>query len=179
MMAHTKDKLSSIPRMRGKAFHRYLVDLSAKVFRRLGFEVAFEYPIKLSNGLIDYVDILAQQGDCKLICEVETTSRHVLDNLAKAGLLNIPLWIVVSSRGVRFEVINKLRSSGYKLRNASFRISMPDELQQRLTNHFPNFSSANRGRKNGKTNQSSAFCAAISRHFPSEAKITLISEEMP
>ena len=101
MTRHDQYNLSALPRMRGKAFHNYLVGLAANVFCRTGFEVHFEYGLKLSDGRADYVDLLARKEGLSIICEIETTSRHVLDNVAKAESLNMPLWVVVPNRKVK------------------------------------------------------------------------------
>jgi len=143
--------LSGLPCMRGKAFHNYLVGLADDAFRRTGFDVRLEYGLKLSDGKADYVDLLAQREGLAIICEIETTPRHVLDNLAKAELLDMPVWVVVPSRKVKAKVIRKLQRAGYKSRKEPFQISLPNELQQRLTAYFSSFSPANTSGENGKT----------------------------
>jgi hypothetical protein len=124
----------------------------AGIFCQEGFDVYVEHGLKLSGDRMNYVDLLARREDLAVICEVETTPRHVLDNLSKAELLDMPLWIIVPSRKVKSEVIRKLRKAGYRSRKSFFHISMPDELQQGLKSYFPNSSSANTTGKNGKIN---------------------------
>ncbi len=146
----TGDSLT-IPRMRGRIFHNFLVALTVATFRQMGFEVLIEYALYLADGRADYVDLLAWRENYTAICEIETTARHALENLAKAKLLNLPLWIIVPNRKVRLEVGNKLMRAGCNPEKDSFQISMPDELPQRLTDCFPLFSLANTAGKNGKT----------------------------
>lgn len=145
--------VSAVPRMRGKAFHNHLVGLAASAFCQAGFEVHFEYGLKLCDGRADYVDLLAQREGVSVICEVETTARHALDNLAKAELLGMPLWIVVPNRKIKSEVARKLRAAGYKPRKGAFHISLSGDVSQGLMDCFPSFSSANTSGENGKTIQ--------------------------
>jgi hypothetical protein len=147
----TLGKGSAIPRMRGGAFHNFLVAQSAEQFQEAGFEVLIEYPLQLLDGRRDYIDLLARREGAMIACEVETTARHVLDNLAKARTLGLTLWFVVPTRKVRAAVARKVQRASKTPSDAPIQILLIGEVFQRLTSCLPSFSAANTPPENGKT----------------------------
>lgn len=84
--------------MRGKEFHNYQVDIFASNLESQGWIVRKEYPISLGNKRKNYADITAWKSGKILLVEVETTTRHLLDNIAKAAALNLPLIVILPNR---------------------------------------------------------------------------------
>jgi hypothetical protein len=138
-------------RLRGKAFHSHLAAQVARDFLRAGFRVWPEYGLRLSDGRRDFVDLLAGREGVTIACEVETTARHVLENVAKAQALRLTLWIVVSNRKVASAVARKVRKMSRTPVAAPIQILLVGEVFQRLTSCIPSFSAANSGPKNRKT----------------------------
>ena len=142
------------PCMRGDTFHNRLVEQTAQVFRRAGFEVHTEHAMRLEDDRIDFADIFAKRGTRGVICEIETTPRNVLVNAAKAGAAGMPLWIVVPTRKVRSAVTKRLQHAGFKLGGKRIQVLLQAEVVKRLRNCFPPFSVASRSRENRKTKES-------------------------
>jgi len=138
-------------RLRGKAFHNHLAAQVARDFLRAGFGVWPEYGLRLVDGRRDFVDLLAGREGATIACEVETTARHVLENVAKAQALRLTLWIVVPSRQVWSAVTRKVRKVPRTPSAAPIQILLVGEVFQRLTSCLPSFSAANSGPENGKT----------------------------
>ena len=139
-----------IPKMRGDTLHNSLVAKAGEIFSDFGFETTLECGIPLDDGRIDFVDLVAEHGDCLVACEVETTPRGVLSNSAKAGALNLPLWILVPNRKVRLAVLKKLGISSRKPGDREIKILLLGQLHEELMNCFPLFSPANRQREKKK-----------------------------
>lgn len=142
-----------IPKMRGDPLHNSLVAKASEAFSDFGFNTTLECAIALDDGRIDFVDLVAEHGDCLVACEVETTPRGVLSNAAKAGALNLPLWILVPNRKVLSAVSKKLNISSRKPGDREIKILLLGQLRQELMNCFPLFFPANVQRKNRKTNR--------------------------
>lgn len=137
--------------LRGGILHNYLVIASEDIFQNAGFDTHQECPIKLPDGGLDFVDLLAEKNGFLVCIEVETTARYVLTNAAKAEQLGLPLVVVVPTRKVKLAVQNKLSKTNVKPGGHDIYILMLTQLKQELTNCFPLFSSANTGRENKKT----------------------------
>ena len=139
--------------LRGGWLHNHLVLETEKIFRDAGFDTHQEYPKKLADDRLDFVDLLAE-GDGFVICvEIETSSRHVLDNASKARELGLPLMVIVPNRKVQKAVKSKLETAGIRPKKHRIYILLLSQLEQEITNCFPLFSLANGQRENRKLNQ--------------------------
>ncbi len=130
--------------MRGKVFHNLLVDQAAGVFRDHWFSAEREKPLRLPDGRLDFLDILAVRGPLTVGCEIETTPRYVRVNADKARALGLPLFIVVPARRLRKHVRKLLNNHFAGAASDRIWILLPDELGQALANCFPVSRSANR-----------------------------------
>ena len=137
-------------RLRGDAFHNFLVQDAVQSFRGAGFEVTTERALRLESGETDYVDVLAERADLTVCCEVETSARYTLVNARKAAALGLPLVVVVPSRKLRSSVIRKLGRRSERPGRHGIRVLLLSELRQRLANCFPFFPPANAQGKNKK-----------------------------
>ena len=137
--------------VRGQAFHNYLVEQTARVFRRHGFEVATEHPLPLPDGRVDCVDIVAWRRAIVLLCEVETSARNVGTNAEKAAALYLPLWVVVPNEAVRTAVRAKLANTGHAPGGRPISFFLLGELGPALTDCLPFSSAANPLEGKGKT----------------------------
>lgn len=143
--------------LRGGSLHNHLVCETEKIFRGAGFDTHQEHPKKLAGGGLDFVDLLAEGDDFVICVEIETSSRHVLDNAAKARELGLPLVIIIPSRKVQKAVKSKLEKAGINLKTGRIYILLLSQLEQELTNCIPLFSLANGQRENRKSNQGKGF----------------------
>ena len=137
--------------LRGGAFHNSLVLQAAVAFRRAGFAVWLEHPLRLRDGCTNVVDILACRGPLRVICEIETTPRNVLLNASKAGEVGLPLLIVVPTRRIWSAVASRLDRHVSPADRHLISILLPDQLVKGLTNFLSCFSSVNETRKTRKT----------------------------
>jgi hypothetical protein len=151
VVKNTPDEGSPSLRMRGKAFHNHLAAQVARDFLRAGFGVWAEYGLRLPDGQTDFVDVLAGREGATIACEVETTARHVLENVAKAQALQLTLWVVVPNRQIWSAVARKVRKIHRTSSAVPVQILLVGEVSYRLTRCFPSFSAANDGLENGKT----------------------------
>lgn len=143
--------------LRGGSLHNHLVCETEKIFRGAGFDTHQEYPKKLAGGGLDFVDLLAEGDDFVICVEIETSSRHVLDNAAKARELGLPLVVIVPTRKVQKAVNRKLKKAGINLKKDRIYILLLSQLEQELTNCFPLIPSANGQRENRKSNNRKEF----------------------
>ena len=118
--------------MRGKAFHNKIVEEAGTIFRNHSWQVFTEHRYR-KNGTTTYLDILAINRNKKIACEVETTSRHAVDNAVKALSANLDLWVIVPSRRLRRQVEHKLISSGLDTGHKNVRIVLFCLLEAELT----------------------------------------------
>lgn len=142
--------------LRGGTLHNYVVNRVADMFRRAGFGVFCEHPIRLDDGRLDFVDLLVQCGTWEFCVEVETSARRALTNAAKADAAGLPLWVVVPNKKVQRVVGRKLEKAAFRPGGLKICIPLSGELEQTLTNCFPLFSSANVPVENRKTNKEEA-----------------------
>lgn len=143
--------------LRGSQLHNYLVCETEKIFQGAGFGTHQEHPKKLADGGLNFVDLLAEGDDFVICVEIETSSRHVLDNAAKASELNLPLIVIVPTRKVQKAVKSKLKKAGIKPKKYLIYILLLSQLEQELTNCFPLISLANGKRENRKLNHRKEF----------------------
>ncbi len=83
--------------VRGGAFHNKIVEDVRAVFLSYGWEVETEFCCQ-RNGITTFFDVYAVKGDVEIACEIETSVRHVVDNVLKARAVGIEVWVVVPSR---------------------------------------------------------------------------------
>ena len=143
--------------LRGGQLHNYLVCEAEKIFQGAGFDTHQECPKKLASGELNFVDLLAEGDDFVICVEIETSSRHVLDNAAKARELGLPLMVIVPSRKVQKAVKKKLEKAGINLQKHRICVLLLHQLKQELTNCIPLIPSANGQRENRKLNQRKEF----------------------
>ena len=137
--AHNKPP-SRVPTMRGRTLHNFVVNEAREVFDLFGFETAIECPVGLADGRRDFVDLLATRGRHTIACEIETTTRNVVTNVANAKALRLRLWVVTPNRRVLDAVTGKLRREGAL---AGVRVLMLGQLLQAVGESFPTFARAN------------------------------------
>jgi hypothetical protein len=117
--------------MRGGSFHNKMVDEVVAVFLRNGWKVDTEFLCRAS-GVTTFLDINATKGDDRIACEVETSIRHVIDNVRKAKALRVKLWVVVPSRKLRRLVKLKLRGSDLLHSSGEVSVLLLDEAESQL-----------------------------------------------
>jgi len=144
--------LTLIMLLRGGKLHEYLVFEAETIFRKAGFKTRQEYPRRLPDGRLDFVDLMAERGNFVICIEIETTTRYVITNAKKAEELTLPLIVVVPNKQVQKAVQNKLRKSKIKPGECRIYILLLSQLEKHVTNCFPLFSPANKERKNKKIN---------------------------
>lgn len=130
--------------------HNHLAKEAELVFKRSGFEVTPECGIAMENGRIDFIDLLAQQDDCWIACEVETTNRNVLSNIIKAKPLDMPLWILVPNGKVHSAVQRRLRQAGQSVGRDKVQIFLLGQLPKAISDYFSRRIAT---KKTGKTNR--------------------------
>ena len=86
--------------MRGGAFHNKMVEEVASVLVVQGWKVETEFCLR-SNGVVTFFDVYAIKDGREIAVEVETSARHVVDNVKKAQAVGVEVWIVVPSRRVK------------------------------------------------------------------------------
>jgi hypothetical protein len=144
--------LLSLPTgLRGHTFHNLLVKKAVEIFTQQGFTVYTEFPFPTIARQRNFVDLVVCREKSVLLCEIETSARHVTENAAKAQIVNLPLWVVVPNRNVQLAVAQKLDPALYRPGGRAIQIPMISELSQRVIRCFPYFPLANRGREHGNT----------------------------
>lgn len=96
--------------MRGKAFHNRIAEEAKTILCMHGWQVHTEHRYR-KNGMTTYLDLFAVKGDKSIACEIETTSRHAIDNALKAQTAGLVLWIIVPTRTLRRQIERRLESS--------------------------------------------------------------------
>ncbi len=81
--------------MRGQSLHDLSAQKTANFLESDGWKVRLEYPIHMADGRKNYADIAAWKSGKMLLCEIETSTRHMLDNIFKAAALNLPLIVIL------------------------------------------------------------------------------------
>lgn len=118
--------------MRGKAFHNRIAEEAKAIFSSHRWKVYTEHRYR-KNGITTYLDLFAVKGDKSIACEIETTSRHAVDNAVKALSAGINLWVIVPSRTLRRQIEQKLISSGLDTGHKNVRILLFCQLEAELT----------------------------------------------
>jgi hypothetical protein len=136
--------------LRGGTFHNYLVLETENIFKLAGFDTQQESPQRLSDGRLDFVDLLVQRGNCMICIEVETSARYALTNAAKADQIGLPLMVVCPSRKVQKAVQKKLARTQPTAGGQRICVLLLAQLEKEVMNCFPLLSSANSQRKNRK-----------------------------
>jgi hypothetical protein len=139
--------------LRGGGLHNHLVLESERIFRDAGFETRQEHPEKLGDGRIDFVDLMVWRGEFRACVEIETSSRHVLDNASKARVLGLPLVVVVPSRKVHKAVKDKFKRAGINPKKHRIWILLLGQLEHGFVNCFPLIPSANSQWEDRKSNR--------------------------
>ena len=96
--------------MRGQAFHNQIAAEAKTIFNRQGWQVYTEFGY-FKDAVLTYFDLFAVKARQSIACEIETTSRHALDNALKAQAVGIVPWILVPSRRVRHQIECKLSAA--------------------------------------------------------------------
>lgn len=143
--------------LRGGQLHNYLVGETEGIFRNAGFSTHQEYPLRLPDGRLDFIDLFVQLGNCMICVEVETSARRILSNASKADQLGLPLIVVVPNRKVQRAVITKLARTKQTAGGLRIYVLLLTQLEKEFTNYFPLISPANDTRKNRKTNRKEDF----------------------
>jgi hypothetical protein len=118
--------------MRGSGFHNKIAEEVKAIFDNHNWQVYTEYRYR-KNGVTTYLDLLAVRGNQKIACEVETTSRHAVDNAVKALSAGLDLWIIVPSRTLYRQIEHRLISSGINTKHQAIRVLLLCELEAELT----------------------------------------------
>ena len=121
--------------MRGNHFHNMMVEKARVVFVRLNWHIYTEYGIQI-NKTKYYFDLFAIKDSYKIACEIETTSRHVTDNVVKAQAMRIPLWFIVPTLKVKRQTVNKLKKLKINPAGESIKVLLLDQLEQEITNYL-------------------------------------------
>ena len=117
--------------MRGEPFHNGIVDQARNIFVRHRWEVYTEYRYQY-HGITTYLDIYAIRNGEEIGCEVETTSRHILDNAVKAAGASINLWIIVPSRKLHRYAKRIIATSNIPGISMT-KVLLPDQLERELS----------------------------------------------
>lgn len=117
--------------MRGKPFHNKIAQECREILTRYHWRVYMEHCIK-ADHITTYFDLYATNGSRNIACEIETTSRHALDNAAKAIVTDIPLWIIVPSRRLRRQIDHKLQAAQLTSNHCSIRVLLMSQLEAEL-----------------------------------------------
>ena len=111
-----------------------IVQKAKEVFTEHTWQVQTECCIKKA-GTNHYFDLLAIKGQYKVVCEVETTRRHAIDNALKASIVDIPLWFIVPTRNTRNQIADRLKKLRMKPGNEPVKILLLDQLEQELVGY--------------------------------------------
>ena len=88
------------------------------------------------NGTVTFFDLFAIQDRFALACEIETTSRHGVDNAIKAAAVDVPLWIIVPTNRVRATLSRKLKSLQLRPGGEPIKILLMGQLQGQLQDYL-------------------------------------------
>lgn len=138
--------------LRGDALHNHIVLQVEGILKQYGYDTRQECPRQLPDGRLDFVDLLAQKGNYVICIEIETSARHVMDNVIKANIINLPLIVVCPSQKVKKAVQKKLAQTQPTAGGYPIYVLLLAQLKKEVMNCFPLFSSANDERKNKKIN---------------------------
>ena len=114
--------------MRGKDFHNTIADRAKVIFTSFNWQVYTEYRYQ-KNNITTYFDLYAVKGNIVIACEIETTPRHVTDNVTKALSTGVCVWVIVPTRAVLTQAKQKLASSNVNTSHKSMRILLFSQLE--------------------------------------------------
>ncbi len=142
--------------MRGEPLHNMMANGVETTLCYFFNEVHLEHPYR-KNGVVTFLDLFARQNQFVLACEIETTTRHGVDNARKAAAVDIPLWIIVPTNQLKIKLSHKLKPFQLRPGGESIKILLLGQLQGELENYLslkplPNQQadiSATRGLKGG------------------------------
>ena len=117
--------------MRGKAFHNQIAKEANAILINHGWKVCTEHRFR-KNSITTYFDLFAVKDDRTIACEVETTSRHAVDNAIKAQAVGVVLWIIVPTRTLRRQIEHKLASSAVTENHQSTKTILLSQLNTEL-----------------------------------------------
>ena len=129
--------------MRGKLLHNFIaahVQMIAELV--VGFAV-LEYLFR-KDGVTTFFDVFACRDSFVLAFEIETTSRHAIDNAMKATRVGVPMWIVVPTRRLRTKLTSQLDPLGLRPGGEPIKILTLGEIEQELRIYLSIFITANR-----------------------------------
>ena len=121
--------------MRGDSFHNHLARKIQTILIILGFQVNTEYCVR-RNGTITYLDLLAVKGQYLLGFEIETSTRHIIDNATKAEAVDIPVWFILPTQKLRKQAQKKLKTLDIKPAGQQIQLLLPAQLAQALTDYL-------------------------------------------
>lgn len=122
--------------MRGNPFHNKIAQEAQTIFICQNWQVFTEYGYKV-DGSTTYFDLFATKGCHKLACQIETTSRHVIENALKAQVVSIPVWFIVPNRKVRKQIVNKLNRNRIRLNKERLNLLLLSNLGKELFDYWP------------------------------------------
>jgi len=122
--------------MRGKVFHNHMVKGAEAVFTHFNWLMYLEHCVR-RNGVTTYFDLLAVMPDRLLGCEIETSSRHIIENAQKANAVAIPVWFIVPTRKVRNLAAAKIKQLDITPGGEPIKLLLPSQLEQELMNYLP------------------------------------------
>lgn len=117
--------------MRGKDFHNALVDRAKTIFTSFNWQVDTEHRYR-HNNITTYFDLYAVKANLVIACEIETTPRHVIDNVVKALATGVCVWVVVPTRVLLCQAKQKLASLNISASPESVRILLFSQLEAEL-----------------------------------------------
>lgn len=121
--------------MRGDPLHNMMGNRTGTTLRGFFSEVYLEYKY-CKNDVVTYIDAFAREKQFVLACEIETTSRHGVDNALKAAAVNIPLWIIVPTNNVKVKLSCKLKSLQLRPGSEPIKILLLGQLEMELEEYL-------------------------------------------
>jgi len=129
--------------MRGCLLHNTMVKHVENTASKF-FEFVWPEYRYIKNGVTMFVDVFAHRNSVTLAFEIETTSRHAIDNVKKAAAVGIPLWIIVPTRSLKFRLTGRLNDLELRPGGEPVKILLLGQLQQKLMNYLSLSIPANR-----------------------------------
>ena len=128
--------------MRGDPLHNTIGKEAGTTLEDYFTEVFPEYRCS-KNGTVTFFDLFARQNRFVLACEIETTSRHGVDNAIKAAAVNIPLWIIVPTNKVKVNLLRKLKPLQLRPGGEPIKILLLGQLQGEIDDYLSLKTSSN------------------------------------
>jgi len=121
--------------MRGSPFHNKIAQEAQTIFISQNWQIFVEYGYKVDFSTV-YFDLFATRGCQKLACQIETTSRHVIENVLKAQAVPIHVWFIVPNRKVRRQIVNKLNRNNIRLNRERLKLLLLSNLEKELFDYW-------------------------------------------